>query len=335
MPDAKKVREEITNAIKKKRGDKVPDSLWKLIETELDFCEATDGLEGKNNLQAFYSIWKKREGQVGHKNLINSWTYYSLGLTDAKPDGEFMLKRRAFARAGFPDIDMDFEDSRQNDVFEYLVDTYGRDKGGRIGTHQFLAFKSCITRATKALDIANAFHKGPDVMTTENARKVSEILSPFPKGGIIRLRGDDGEMHIIKNIKDALEFCPDFKHYMDKYPLLKKHSTMLEKNFSAFGCLSADTPILTDKGWVRIDQLSAKFKVAYINKDGEVEFTNKFDSFKTGYKKTYKLKLKDGGSVSITDEHLVFTDKGCVKFEEIRKNQEKYKIYGFKKGVLD
>lgn len=235
MPDAKKIRQEITDAIKKKRGDKVTENLWKTIETELDFCEVTDGLEGKNNLQTFYNIWKKREGQVGHKNDINSWTYYALGLTDKKPDGEFMIKRRAFARAGFPDIDQDFEDSRQNDVFDYLVDTYGRDKGGRIGTHQFLTFKSCITRVTKALDLADAFHKGKDIMTTENARKVSEILSPFPKGGIIRLRGDDGEMHMIKTIKDAYEYSPDFKHYMDKYPLLKKHSFELEKNFSAFG----------------------------------------------------------------------------------------------------
>lgn len=235
MPDAKKIRQEITDAIKKKRGDKVPESLWKSIEAELDFCEFSDGLEGKNNLQNFYNIWQKRKDKVGNKNEINSWTAYALGLTNKKPDGEFLFKRRAFARAGFPDIDVDFEDSRQNDVFEYLVDTYGRDKGGRIGTHQFLTFKSCITRVTKALDLADAFHKGADVMTTENARKVSEILSPFPKGGIIRLRGDDGEMHIIKTIKDAYKHSPDFKHYMDKYPLLKKHSNMLEKNFSAFG----------------------------------------------------------------------------------------------------
>jgi len=248
MADAKKIRLEITDAIKKKRGDKVTDSLWKTIETELDFCEVTDGLEGKNNLQTFYNIWQKRKDSVGNKNEINSWTAYALGLTSQKPEGEFLLKRRAFARAGFPDIDMDFEDSRQNDVFEYLIDTYGRDKGGRIGTHQFLTFKSCITRVTKALDIAEAFHKGKDVMTTENARKVSEILSPFPKGGITRLRGDDGKMHIIKTIKDAIEHSPDFKHYMDKYPLLKKHSSELENNFSAFGSHAAgfvisDTPI--------------------------------------------------------------------------------------------
>jgi len=335
MPDTTKIKQEIIDAIKEKRGDNVPDDLWRIIDTELDLCEVTDGLEGKNNLQTFYNIWKKRKDSVGNKNDINSWTAYSLGITSKKPDGEFLVKRRAFARAGFPDIDVDFEDSRQNDVFEYLVDTYGRDKGGRIGTHQFLTFKSCITRVTKALDLADAFHKGQDIMTTENARKVSEILSPFPKGGIIRMKGSDGEQHIIKTIKEAYEHCPDFKHYLDKYPLLKKHGFELENNFSAFGCLSADTPILTDKGWVRIDQLSAKFKVAYINKDGEVEFTDKFDSFKTGNKKTYKLKLKDGGSISITDEHLVFTDKGCVKFEEIRKNKEKYKIYGFKKGILD
>ena len=165
MPKSKQIRQEIIEAINKKRKD-VPDSLWKKIESELDFCEVTDGLEGKNNLQTFYKIWQKRKNSVGNKNEINSWVAYALGITTQKPDGDFLLKRRAFARAGFPDIDVDFEDSRQNDVFEYLVDTYGRDKGGRIGTHQFLTFKSCITRVTKALDLADAFHKGQDVMTT-------------------------------------------------------------------------------------------------------------------------------------------------------------------------
>jgi hypothetical protein len=122
---------------------------------------------------------------------------------------------------------------------------------------------------------------------------------------------------------------------MDQYPLLKKHTKYIEKTFSAFGCLSAETPILTDRGWVRIDQLSTKSRIAYVDKDEKVQYTNKFNSFKTGNKKTYKLKLKDGGSIKVTDEHLIFTDQGCVKFEEIRKNSKRYKIYGFKKGVLE
>jgi DNA polymerase-3 subunit alpha len=319
MPDVKQIRKEITDAIKKKRGDKISEDLWKAIETELDICEITDGLGGKNNLQTFYNIWQKRKDKVGNKNEINSWIAYSLGFTSKKPDGEFLFKRRAFARAGFPDIDVDFEDSRQNDVFEYLVDTYGRDKGGRIGTHQFLTFKSCITRVVKALDIADAFHKGKDVMTTENAKKVSEILESFPKGGVIRLRGDDGEMHLIKTIKDAYEHSPDFKHYMDKYPLLKKHSFEVEKTFSAFGSHAAgyvisDIPIEKIAPLRRAtgDALCTQFTGPELESLGLIKFDILGLSTLSVIKKCLEL-IKENYDIDIDIANLSLTDEPTFK----------------------
>jgi hypothetical protein len=39
------------------------------------------------------------------------------------------------------------------------------------------------------------------------------------------------------------------------------------------------------------------------------------------------MKLSSGDWVKITDEHVVFTDHGCVLFEEIRKNPDKFKVY--------
>jgi len=233
MADLKKIREEMLNDILEKRKN-IPENILKKINLELDFLESTDGLNNKSNLETLYNIYKKRNGQVGHKNNINSIVCYALGLTDKKPEGELLPPRRSFARASFPDVDTDFADIKQDDIFNYLIYKYGRENGSRVGTHQFLNFKSCVTRVAKALDVADSFHKGKDDYITDNAKKVKEILLPFPKKGLMKVKDENGESHIIKNIKDAYDFCQDFRYYMDKYPLLNKYSREIEGTFSGF-----------------------------------------------------------------------------------------------------
>ena len=335
MVDYEKIKKEIVDVIKEKySSNKSLEKILIQVNKELDLFEATEGLESKNNLETFYSIWKKSSGREGSKNGINSWTAYALGMTSKKPEGEFLPLRRAFARAGFPDVDTDFDDEKRDDVYEYIIDKYGRENVGNIGTHGQLKFKSCVTRVVKALDIANSFSKDKDSnYITDNVAKVNEILDPFPKKGLMKVKDENGESHLIKTFKDAYKHCPDFRYYVDKYPEIKLHCENIEGGFANFGCLSKDTPILTNKGWIRIDQLTTKYKIAYINKDKEVEYTNKFRSFRIGNKKTYRLKLKNNGFIDVTDEHLIFTDKGCVKFENIRKNSKEYKIYGLEKGI--
>ena len=337
MAEIETRKKEIIEYVTKKhsKSDKLSKIISKVKE-ELDVLGSTDGLEAKNNLEVFYNIWKSHKGKVGHKNDINSWTAFFLGLTKVKPDKDFLPTRRAFARAGFPDIDTDFDYESRDSVYTYIIDKYGRDNVGNIGTHGLLRFKSCVTRVTKALDLANAYHKGDSLFVSENAAKVTEILSPFPKKGLLKVTDEDGESHLIKTFEDAYAHCSDFKHYVDKYKDsgFKKYMEQIEGTFANFGCLAKDTPILTDGGWKRIDQLSTKFSIAYINKDGEISYTDRYKAFKTGRKKVYRLKLKDGRFIDVTDEHLIFTDKGCVKFEEIRKNKENYKIYGIKKDSL-
>jgi len=327
------IRQEIIDVIEKRHTDK-PDVISKVNE-ELDLLELTDGLNGKNNLEAFYDIWQKNKNRVGDKNEINSWAAFALGITKTKPTDEFMPSRRAFARAGFPDIDTDFDDEKRDEVYQYIIEKYGRENVGNIGTHGLLKFKSCITRMVKVLDIADSFHKGKEAYITDNVKKVNEILSPFPKKGFLKVRDEYGETKIIKTAQDAYKYCSDFKYYMDQHPQIMRHVKDIEGNFANFGCLAKDTPILTNKGWVRIDQLSTKLKIAYVDNNEQIKYTNKFRFFKTGRKKIYRLKLSNNSFINVTDEHLIFTDKGCVEFEKIRKNIKKYKVYGLKKEELE
>jgi len=328
-----KIKTDIVSHVQKRHSDhKKLSGMLKKVNEELTLLSSTEGIESKNNLENFYKIWQNNKDQSGDKNDIQSWTAFFLGMTSCKPTGEFMPDRRVFARAGFPDIDTDFDYEDRDSVYAYIIDKYGRENVGNIGTHGLLKFKSCVTRVVKALDLAGSYHKGNDAYVSDNAAKVSEILSPFPKGGLMKVKGEDGENHLIQNFEDAYEHCADFKGYVDKYEEhdFKKYLEQIEGTFANFGCLASNTPILTSKGNIRIDQLSTKFSVAYVNKYGKIDYTDKFNSFKTGKKKVYRMRLSSNAFIDVTDEHLIFTDKGCIKFEKIRKNKKKYKIYGLK-----
>lgn len=233
MADLNKIKSEIKAHLQIKDED-----ILQKVEEELSILESTEGLENLNNLESFYYRWQKyRNKKPGTQNKINSWTAYALNLTSAKPDGDFLPPRRAFARAGFPDIDTDFDDERRGEVYEYLIEKYGRDKVGNIGTYIALKMKKAIRQVSKACDSANAFHLGAKEFKTKNhllANEINETL-PVSPTGVIKWRDENGEDISIKKLKKAYAYIPDFKKYMDKYPEVLRHAQVLEGNMSDFG----------------------------------------------------------------------------------------------------
>jgi DNA-directed DNA polymerase III PolC len=260
MSDKPKIRIELENALQIKTPE-----IMSLVDTELDLMDITDGLdEGRTNLQSFHRIWKDHQGQVGTKNEINSWTAYALGMTTVKPTGDFLPARRAFARKGFPDIDTDFDDERRQEVYDYLIEKWGRENVGNIGTFQAQKMKAAIKNVTKAVDAAYAFHKGDKECTTLNdnlAQQISDTLPVLPTG-VIRWRDSNGKEIIIKKLftakpdekdgiyKDAYHNIPEFKRYMDQYPDVLRHASSIEGLAGAFsqhaaGVVISNVPLRT------------------------------------------------------------------------------------------
>jgi hypothetical protein len=297
-----------------------PDAL-SAVKAELE------SYEQKEVIAKFHSQWKN--GKKGHRNPWNSWAAFYLGMTDKKPTGAFELpRRRAFARPSAPDIDSDFDYERRQEIIDFLVKKYGRGRVGNIGTYGALKMKSALTRIIKALDIADAFKDGPAAYTTENEAKAKEIKDSLPeqRGAVLKVKDENGEEHVIKTTRDAVKWCPAFAQNMHEYPEILKHADNVEGLLSIFGCVAKDTLVLTQKGWVRIDQLDRSCKIAYFDSKEELVFTGKYVAQKTGYKQLYRMKLDNGNYVDLTDEHKVLTDSGYVLFEEIRKFPEKYKV---------
>ncbi len=209
------------------------------VNRQIQQMMMTQGNAGKNNLQTFHKIWKNSNGKCGNKNAINSWTAYCLGMTTQKPNQEksFLQKRRTFSRVSFPDIDSDFCCFRRQQIYDYLIQKYGRQNVGNIGTYQGIKMKAAIRRIGKAIDVADAFHKGDKQYTTQNQAKVTQIIQSLPKqrGAKIVVTLQDGTNKQIKTIQDGYKYCPDFKAYMDKYPDIRKYSKYIQGLSSSFG----------------------------------------------------------------------------------------------------
>ena len=227
-------KQEILSAI---RQD-LPKEIVEKVIYELDDMEITENLDGKSCLEEFYSTWQKRKNESPKDiNIINSWTAYALGLVTKKPQDNdvFMPPRRIFARPTPPDIDSDFDYNRRGEVYEYLIEKYGRKRVGNIGTYGGLKLKSCLRRLGKVLDVAGSFSKGEAAYVSENELKVSEIVETLPKSSIIKVTDEDGKSKVINTISEACEYFPDFKYYIDKHPDILKYGKELQDVETTYG----------------------------------------------------------------------------------------------------
>ncbi len=314
----KDIKSEIIDCISKKHSSRNDFAkILNIIKKEVLELEKTNGLDGKNNLEVFYNIWKSHKNECGHENVINSWTAYFLGMTDKKPDGEFLPFRRAFARAGFPDIDSDFDYEYRDKVYSYIIDKYGRENVGNIGTHGILKFKSCVTRVAKALDLANAYHRGKDAYITENASKVTEILSSFSKGFPIKINDENGEIRIIKNFEEAYKYSHEFRKYVDnyvsqdfKYYLETIEGTFANFGFHAAGIVICDVPIqeIAPLRRAKKGMLATQYPLEDLESIGLIKFDILAIATLTVIRKTVEM-VKDYWGIEIDIENIPLNDE--------------------------
>lgn len=304
--------------IKKLSKEKSITEILEKVNRELDMMEVTDGLDGRSNLENFYDIVKKRYGQTADENKINSWTAWALNLTNKKPTGEFLQERRAFARAGLPDIDSDFEYFRRNEVYDYIIKKYGRENVSKIGTYMGLKLRSCLIRVIKSLDIAKSWHKGKQEFKTDNMVVVEEILGQLPKsiGGKMKAKDQEGKDVVLKKIGDAYKYCDDFKFYMDKYPEIMKHSSNIEGLLSSFsvhpaGIVVSKEPI-SGISPIRKARGEGEYATQYVYEELESIGLVKFDILAiaalTVIDRTVKM-VKENYGIDIDIENLKYDDK--------------------------
>ncbi len=135
----------------------VPDKVTRLINHELELIEEL-------HYEAYFiTVWDlvrfARSRDIlcqGRGSAANSAVCYCLGVTAVDPDRTDVLFERFISRERneAPDIDVDFEHERREEVLQYLYDKYGRDRAAMTGVVTTYRIRSAIRDVGKALGLS-------------------------------------------------------------------------------------------------------------------------------------------------------------------------------------
>ena len=135
----------------------VPESVRRLVEHELELIAE---LEYE---PYFLTVWDlvrfaRSRGILcqGRGSAANSAVCYCLGITSVDPSRIDVLFERFVSRERdeAPDIDVDFEHERREEVLQYLYTKYGRDRAGMTGVVITYRPKSALRDVGKALGLS-------------------------------------------------------------------------------------------------------------------------------------------------------------------------------------
>lgn len=163
----------------------------KIINSEISSLLSCDKVLKK--IESMYE-----EGKKIDSDKMNFWTLYLLGITDKEPTQQ-QLDECFYYIPDYPDIDIDFQDTKRDMVFEYLKETYGADCVARIGSVSRYKAKSTITDVAKELQIP--------------VWEVEDL-----KGAIIERSGGDARAAFC--IMDTFNELDIGKKTLEKYPQL-------------------------------------------------------------------------------------------------------------------
>ncbi len=142
---------------KEQFGDTVPEKIEDQIKEELAFM-------GKKNLASYFLTVHDFVRFARSKNILcqgrgsaaNSVVCYCLGITSVDPTKIKLLFARFMsdARDEPPDIDVDFEHERREEVIQYIYKKYGRDRAAIVATVTQLHFKGAVRDVAKAMGLS-------------------------------------------------------------------------------------------------------------------------------------------------------------------------------------
>jgi error-prone DNA polymerase len=180
----------------------IPDKVTALLEKELK-------LIGELKIEAYFLTvedivrFARSRGILcqGRGSAANSAVCYCIGVTSVDPDRINVLFERfvSAARNEPPDIDVDFEHERREEVLQYIYEKYGRDRAGMTAEVITYRGRSAVRDVGKALglglDTLDQMAKRLDwwdrgTLTPEKLREVGLNPSDRTIATIVELSGE-------------------------------------------------------------------------------------------------------------------------------------------------
>ncbi len=138
-------------------GDTVPEKVKKQIKEELAFMEKKELASYFLTVHDFVRFARGKNILCqGRGSAANSVVCYCLGITSVDPTKIKLLFARFMsdARDEPPDIDVDFEHERREEVIQYIYEKYGRDRAAIVATVTQLHFKGAVRDVAKAMGLS-------------------------------------------------------------------------------------------------------------------------------------------------------------------------------------
>jgi error-prone DNA polymerase len=146
----------------------------------------------------------------GRGSAGDSIVTYVLGITDADPVAHDLLFERFLnpARRQMPDIDVDFDSARRDEVISYIYRRFGERHVAMVATVNTMTAKSAVRCAAKALghspDQIDALSRH---LPWVSAAKIREVLATYPECRSHPLR-DEGRYGMLLDITEKLDRTP-------------------------------------------------------------------------------------------------------------------------------
>ncbi len=184
-------------------GEQVPQKTIDAINYELAFIE-------KMNYAAYFLtvhdiVRFAREQNIlcqGRGSAANSTVCYCLGITSVDPTKFELLFERFISphRNEPPDIDVDFEHERREEVIQYIYQKYGRDRAAIVATVTQQHQKGAIRDVGKAMGLS------ADTITNLSG-SIWEFTDEWFEGKQLSELGfDSGDKHLLKVLQLTREY---------------------------------------------------------------------------------------------------------------------------------
>ena len=157
------------NGTSKEEAEKLdPDDIIPQLSDEVrQRAEMELGVMGKMGYEGYFLIvqdfinWGKSQGIVfgpGRGSAAGSIIAYALNITDLDPLKYGLLFERFLNpdRISMPDIDVDIQDTRRDEVIEYCAEKYGRDHVSNIATFGKMFGRMAVRDVARVLEVPYA-----------------------------------------------------------------------------------------------------------------------------------------------------------------------------------
>jgi len=146
----------------------------------------------------------------GRGSAGDSIVTYALGITDADPIAHDLLFERFLnpERRQMPDIDIDFDSARRDEVIDYIYRRFGRDHVAMVATVNTMTARSAVRTVGRAFGLpaatVNDLSRG---LPWVGASRIREALETLPECAHHVLR-DESRFGMLLDLAEQLDGCP-------------------------------------------------------------------------------------------------------------------------------